>query len=470
MVEYFVGVDVSKGYADFAILDQDQRQREAVFRLDDTRKGHDRLREILESLATESVSMAIYVGVESTGGLENNWLECIRQLSATLPLHRARLNPSGVAQYVRGSLTRTVTDAVSAVKIAEYLVTHRRHIRFDEQQGALHDLRPLWTTLTMLKKQHVQLTNNLHHMLYGALPSILIHCRRGFPQWVIRVVSRYPSARRLAAARIQSLSTIAFVTEERARKLVAAARSDVASQMHDAAETVIKTLAEQVIHLDASIDALQKELTMKGQVDPRVALLCSFKGIGTVSAVGLLMNMPDLEAIPDVSHLASYWGVHPVFKDSGDGHMIAHMSKCGRSQPRAILFMVTFAAICHNPLIKSLYRRLVYRKKMKKMAAIGVCMHKITRIIYGMLKTNTSFNPDIDRANRNISVAVTTEQLAKKEDARKRRYQQGDEMAPISNREKKRREKINGSQRTDSAKNGITASSSLKHKNVLVSV
>jgi len=37
---------------------------------------------------------------------------------------------------------------------------------------------------------------------------------------------------------------------------------------------------------------------------------------------------------------------------------------------------------------------------MEKMAAIGLCMHKILRIIYGMLKHNRAFDPEIDWKNR----------------------------------------------------------------------
>jgi hypothetical protein len=37
---------------------------------------------------------------------------------------------------------------------------------------------------------------------------------------------------------------------------------------------------------------------------------------------------------------------------------------------------------------------------MEKMAAIGLCMHKLLRIMYGMLKNNTEFDAEIDRQNR----------------------------------------------------------------------
>lgn len=34
------------------------------------------------------------------------------------------------------------------------------------------------------------------------------------------------------------------------------------------------------------------------------------------------------------------------------------------------------------------------------MAALGVCMHKILRIVYGILKNKQAFNPDIDKLNQ----------------------------------------------------------------------
>jgi transposase len=465
MAEYFVGVDVSKGYADFAVLDEQLERVEEVFRLDDSAAGHETVEGLLRQLIKQDTGTGVFIGLESTGGFEANWHEHFRRLGSSLPVHCARINPVGIAQYVRADGTRTVTDAVSAVKIAQYIGTHRRRIRFDEHSEVLEGLRPLWTLLMMLKKQRGQLANNLHQALYGTLPSILVYCRRGFPRWVLEVLGKYPTSRRLARARVKSLGALPYVTTQKAEKLVGAAKKDVGAHTDETAELVVMTLTEQMLHLEKVIAAVQKAIITKGRADPRMALLCSFSGIGELSAVGLLMNMPPLSATKDASHLASYWGLHPVYKSSGDGCTVARMSKSGRTQARAILFMVVLAAICNNPLIRALYRRLVYRKKMTRMAAIGVCMHKVARIVYGMLKTNTRFDPAKDRSNgRSKSVRLSAEQIAQHEEQRKRRYQQADATAPITAREKKRRERINGAQRTCGAEYGLTTTPSLKRK------
>ena len=43
----YLGIDVSKGYADFVLVDTNQELIEPLFQLDDTPKGHDKLGVIL---------------------------------------------------------------------------------------------------------------------------------------------------------------------------------------------------------------------------------------------------------------------------------------------------------------------------------------------------------------------------------------------------------------------------------------
>lgn len=112
-----------------------------------------------------------------------------------------------------------------------------------------------------------------------------------------------------------------------------------------------------------------------------------------------MLQIQSVERFPSVKKIASFFGLHPVFKISGDGTSGFRMSKQGRKEPRRILFMVALSAIRSNPLIREIYQDHV-QKGMEKMAAIGLCMHKILRIIYGMLKHNRAFDPKVDRKNR----------------------------------------------------------------------
>jgi hypothetical protein len=116
-----------------------------------------------------------------------------------------------------------------------------------------------------------------------------------------------------------------------------------------------------------------------------------------------------------------------------------------------------------------LYSTDVYEKKlsegMPKMAAIGVCMHKILRIIYGMLKHEQVFDPSIDKHNCERSKSKQQDKkLQESVDIDKsRRYQEFDATAPISGKQTKKRKEHDLSQcEITSQSTGSTCSSSTK--------
>ena len=88
------------------------------------------------------------------------------------------------------------------------------------------------------------------------------------------------------------------------------------------------------------------------------------------------------------------------------------------------------------------------------MDAIGICMHKILRIIYGMLKNNTAFDPQIDDKNRKRIIKL--KKSGPKKD-KNRRFQDYDADAPISGKQNKKRTEKEQSQSIKDAECGIAA-------------
>jgi len=72
MTPFYFGIDVSKGYADFIIINSQKQQMLENFQLDDTFKGHQALFNILNDFLKEHTGSTLYIGMESTGGYENN--------------------------------------------------------------------------------------------------------------------------------------------------------------------------------------------------------------------------------------------------------------------------------------------------------------------------------------------------------------------------------------------------------------
>jgi len=171
-------------------------------------------------------------------------------------------------------------------------------------------------------------------------------------------------------------------------------------------------------------------------------ILTSFKGIGTDSAVGLLFIIGDVNRFATSKKISSYIGVHPALCDSGDGKKEVHMSKKGSKEARVILFNVTKSAIVDNEMINGLYEGYLGKGKCP-MSAIGILMHKIFRIIYGMLKHRQKYDPSIDEANRNKTGEKKKNiDKSKQETDKNRRYQPHDQSAPISRRQAKKRNNL----------------------------
>lgn len=447
---YYLGVDVSKGYSDFVILDAKKKPVVENFQLDDTFEGHCFLHKHLCKFLDSHPESTIFAAVESTGGYENNWFQSLVSFQNTLNLKAARLNPLGVNANSKASMNRNTTDKISAQNVAEYLISHSEKVSYNNEDQ-LASLRKQWTFVKMLTKQNTQLLNQLESLLYSSNPEILIYCKNGLPQWVLKLLLRYPTAACLSKARASSVARIPYISATHTQTLIANAKKSVASAVDNITKNLIITTVKQILHLKKTITDQTKKMTAQCSM-PEIDILKSFPGINDYSAIGLMMEIQTVKRFLNPKKLASFFGLHPVFKISGDGKSGIHMSKKGRREPRRILFMVALCGIRSNPLIRDIYQKHV-QKGMPKMAAIGLCMHKTLRIIYGMLKNNKPFDPEIDRKNREKS-----NQIKKKIKPNKnRRYQKFDSMAPVSRRQNLSRKEQEQSQSDNIAENGIIA-------------
>lgn len=452
MQPFYLGIDVSKGYADFVIINKQKQPVVNNFQLDDTFGSHSRLYSVLDKFLAQHPKAILYAAMESTGGYENNWFNSLTKFQASLNMQTARLNPYAVVHNSKADLKRNKTDKISAQDVAEYLVAHPEKVIY-QQQDSMASLRKQWTFVQMLTKQCTQLLNQLNSLLYTANPELLSYCQNGVPAWVLKLLSNYPTAKQLKTARAKTLAKIPYITMHRAQELIANAKRSVASATDEISAQLVSATVGQILHLKKTI-ALQTKL-MSEQCDlPEVEVLKTFIGIGQASAVGLILEIGSIARFKKSKKLTSFWGLHPVYKISGDGSGGFKMSKQGRKEPRRILFNVTKNAIVYNPVIKPLYEYLVNNKGKEKMDAIGICMHKIARIIYGMLKNNTAFNPEIDRVNRQRMVL---EKPVQAKIGKERRFEGYDPIAPVSRRQHKKRMEREQSQSVHDTKCGISA-------------
>lgn len=174
------------------------------------------------------------------------------------------------------------------------------------------------------------------------------------------------------------------------------------SSLQDALEVspvVLRSIKQSVAQTERQVKALLKEirkyLDQHPDLKAQVELLRSIPGIGELSAVYLLPDVRAKSTYLEVKQLVAYAGLSPAHHQSGTSvRKKSRLAKAGNRLLRKALYMPALVGIRHNPILKTLYQKLISMGKPKKLA-LTACMRKLLHILYGVLKTQTPFNPNI---------------------------------------------------------------------------
>ncbi len=162
-----------------------------------------------------------------------------------------------------------------------------------------------------------------------------------------------------------------------------------------APESIKKGVKKHIDYLKAELDDTDKtldSLIAESEVcRNKLSVITSLKGLGRVTAINLLANLPELG---ELSHkkISALVGVCPFSRDSGS-YRGKRMIWGGRAQVRQGIYMAALVASRHNPTIKAFYENLLEKGKPKKVALVA-CMRKMLVILNAMVRDNRSWQPD----------------------------------------------------------------------------
>ena len=156
-------------------------------------------------------------------------------------------------------------------------------------------------------------------------------------------------------------------------------------EFHRNIQKHIQYLEKELDNIEAS---LKEQINKDSALKDKVERLDMIKGVGEVTAMNILLNMPELGQLTpkEVSALA---GVAPFNKDSGQMKGKRQIWG-GRAPVRSALYMAILTALKFNPTIKKFYDRLIQKGKLKKVAMVA-CMRKLIIIMNAMIRDNTGW-------------------------------------------------------------------------------
>jgi transposase len=153
---------------------------------------------------------------------------------------------------------------------------------------------------------------------------------------------------------------------------------------HKTIKVQIRRMMAQLAEQVGEIDRLMKKLVnSSAELQAKVEALCQIKGVGHLTAVTLLITLPELGTLGR-NRIARLVGLAPLNDDTGL-QKNKRFIQGGRKRPRCALYMPALSASRHNPVLKEFYERLLKAGKLKKVALTAV-MRKLLICLNALLR------------------------------------------------------------------------------------
>ena len=157
---------------------------------------------------------------------------------------------------------------------------------------------------------------------------------------------------------------------------------------------VYRSLKRDLKHLNMEVKAIEDRLLklVKKDQQHQLTLLKSIPGMGTKTALFLIVATDGFAKFENAAQLCSYVGITPTIRESGSSvRGRSRISKVGNKKLRNLLFLCAFSACKHNKACKAIYDRIVAKGKSKKLALIAVA-NKLLKQAFAIVKSERPYD------------------------------------------------------------------------------
>jgi len=180
-----------------------------------------------------------------------------------------------------------------------------------------------------------------------------------------------------------------------ARRALVKDRVAAGNRKHTSRSALLKRHASQRLRqidrqLTAIDTALQIQIAEEPALQVRFDILLSIPGIGQATAFAMLVEMPELGALPPKG-AASLAGLAPIARDSGRHHGKRSI-RGGRRHLRQALYMPALVAVRFDAATKAKYQALRAAGKPPKVALTAI-MRKLLILANTLLRDRRTWSP-----------------------------------------------------------------------------
>lgn len=337
----------------------------------------------------------IVVGFESTGPYAEPICQYLRNKSVQLvqinPMHTKRL------KELNGN-SPNKTDKKDPRVIAD-VISLGHSLTVIVPEGAAAHLRRLTQARERAMEHRTAMKNQLQHLVFVIFPE-LVHTIKPSTKTGMYLIKRFSDPKKLMFAGIKKLNDIirkvsrGRLGTDRTVTLYHAAKTSVG--ITEGKESILFEIAHLVSKIESEssyIEELEKQMDEYLQKIPYSQSILSIKGIGNVTAAGLIGEVGDFRRFETVSEVLKLAGLDLYEISSGTHQGRRRISKRGRALMRKLLFFAAINTTRKNGILHKPYQRHL-AKGMPRIKALIAIARKLIGIIFALIRDHSNYIAD----------------------------------------------------------------------------
>jgi transposase len=335
----------------------------------------------------------IVVGFESTGSYGEPLQHFLMKRSVPMvqvnPMHTKRL------KELQGN-SPGKTDWKDPKVIADIIeLGHALTVVIPE--GAAAELRRLTHARERAIRRRTVLFNQIQDLIFILFPEflqIMKDIKTRSAQYLLR---HYPCPEDMVRCGLETLSSIlkrisrGKLNEERASALYEAARHSAGLQ--EGRKAILFEIGEILSEIESSdkfIEKVEQEMAALLPEIPYSQSILSLKGIGEVTAAGLIGEVGDFRKFHTLAEVMKWAGLNLFEISSGRHQGNRHISKRGRSLLRKILFFAAINTVRKGGVLHTAYQRHL-DQGMPKIKALVAIARKLLGIVFALVRDHSEY-------------------------------------------------------------------------------
>ena len=389
---YYIGFDIAKEnhYASVA-----NSNGEIVIEAFLAKNSLNGFNYFLSKLTEHNISISdCLVGMESTGHYGENLIKFLHNKNFKIAI----INPIQTDALRNSNIRKTKTDKIDTYLIIQSLML-KHYTTFIPRDIKLLELRSLCRHRDDVLKYHTKLKVRLVAFIDQLFPELTLVFNSIHQKNCYELLAKYPSPKDIASTRIDALTNLLYKVSkdhfgfEKATKLKKLAKSSIGVN-NSSLSIQIKHSLKQIKLLDEQIKAIDSKI--KEIMDELDSVILTIPGISYTLGSIIISEIGNIEKFSSPTKLLAFEGLDPSVKQSGNFNVtIIKMSKRGSKLLRYAMLRASGIIIWHSETYNTYYNRKISQGKSHNNAVCHVA-HKLTRVIFHMLKENIKFKEHIE--------------------------------------------------------------------------